>query len=190
MQRRVISHRLHCIQQTRAKRGKLRVGLSHPCDQVRVAWMGHPALFFDEPRNYYFTGSRISRMRSAGWLVKDLPDAARPADFDLLDGGVFAQAEVDSRVTGGGVADGGGDFVPLDGAVCGGELDLRADGHAVAFCAGELEQGPVVAVGGDVVEEFGGAVEDGDDHVDAAVVVDIAKGYAAMGGFLLKVRAD
>ena len=54
--------------------------------------------------------------------MEGLVDAGGPVDRDFAGGGGGAEAEVDAGVARGGVAGGGG------------EVDLRADAHAVAVC--------------------------------------------------------
>ena len=74
-------------------------------------------------------------------------DAGGPGEFDFVDGGGVAKAEVDALVAGGVVADGGGGDVEL-GAVAGGDLDPGAEAVAVVLDADEVEDDPVIGGGG------------------------------------------
>ena len=61
----------------------------------------------------------------------------------------------------------------------GDEFDFGADSVAIALVANEFEDEPMILRGSFVVQNVSGAVVGGDDHVDAAVIVDITGGKPA-----------
>ena len=115
-----------------------------------------------------------------GDICESLNRAAGPGDLDFFDVRIRANAEVNARVAGTRVADGRCRFVPLGATISGDDFDLRAKTHAVAACADEAQQKPMLALCTGVTEKFDGLVETGDDGVDASGVEDVAKGRAAM----------
>ncbi len=121
--------------------------------------------------------------------MQDLFHAAGPADFQILNRPTGAQPKMYAAVAGGRVADCRCHLVPLLAAIFSGDMNLRADAHAVALRAYQLQQDPVVAGIGDVVQEFHFAAQYGDDHVDTTVVVNVPERDTAMGGFDLEIRA-
>ncbi len=60
------------------------------------------------------------------------------------------------------------------------QFDAGADPVAIAFDPDRLDQNPVVAAGRSVVKQFGGTANRRYHHIDLAVIVEIAKGAAAM----------
>jgi len=73
-------------------------------------------------------------------------------------------------------------ILSMMGAVGGGDFDLGPQTVAVVGDADQLEDDPVIVVGRAVHEELGWAVEDVDNDVDLAVVVEVSEGRAAVGG--------
>src|SRR6185436_18349852 len=108
--------------------------------------------------------------------AQKLSDAARPADLDLAGNPIGAQAEVHALVRGAGVAHGGRLVVVLDasGLTC--QFDGYADAVAVALAAFQSELEPVPAARRDVVQDFRRLPYHRNDHVDAAVVVEVTEG--------------
>jgi hypothetical protein len=72
-------------------------------------------------------------------------------------------------------------------AVVGGDLDGRANGHAVAARAGQLQCQPVMPILADVVEEPRGSSEHARHNVLAAVVIEVAERKTLMPGGPLQV---
>ena len=116
-------------------------------------------------------------------VSEGLCEAGGPADFEGVDAGVGAEAEVLAELAGGAEAFAAFDFA-VDGKVGGFEGDLGTDGVAVGLYAGEVDFEPVVAVAFEIaVEGVVGVVagvvaaELGVD-VEGAVVVDVDEGDA------------
>jgi len=55
------------------------------------------------------------------------------------------------------------------------EFDARANSVPVAFDADRLKQNPMVAVGCGVVKQFGMITNGGYNHINLAVVIEIAE---------------
>ena len=103
-------------------------------------------------------------------------------DFDFVDRGGGAEAEVDAGVGGAGEGATGEDVGALADAV-GGEVHGGSDGVAWAFGAADEPQGDPVVFGlGDVAEEAWGGVEIVDDGIEVAVVEEVSDGEAAGEG--------
>ena len=81
-----------------------------------------------------------------------------PFDFDEVNDGGFAEAEVEAEVGLGHDAGAGVDFVHL-GVSAGDDADARADGAAVARGADKFELDPVLRVAAVVAEERGRVAE-------------------------------
>ena len=115
--------------------------------------------------------------------------ATGPGDHDFFDRLIQSEAEVNPRIAGAGIANGGCCFVPLHAAVGSSDADLCTEAHAVAARAYEADKNPVLASGADVAEELDGLIEAGDDDIDAAGIEDIAEGCAAVRCRDLKRRS-
>lgn len=87
------------------------------------------------------------------------------------------------------VAPSGRDVIVLHETGLSRHLDPRADPVAIAFHPDALDQDPMVVVEGRIVKKFRAAVNDGDDNVHFAIVVEVAEGGAAVRGRNLQVRA-
>ena len=87
------------------------------------------------------------------------------------------------------VAHRGRDLVPLRAAVVGGDAHLRSDAHAIAFGSDKLEEQPVIRSPGDVVKDAGWLPQRRYDHVDSAIVIEVAERHAAMRSRDLEIRA-
>src|SRR5579863_2083636 len=85
-------------------------------------------------------------------VVQFLLDSAGPANLNLLDAPVCSQAEVHARVAGRRVPNRGGDLVPLRIAIFRCDADLRANRHAIAFPAHQVQQDPMVVTRRDVTK--------------------------------------
>src|SRR5436305_1323223 len=120
-------------------------------------------------------------------VVQHLLEAARPANFHILDHPVFSEAEMYTAVARRSVSDCGCCLVPLGGAIRGRDMDLRAQAHAVAFCPYEFQQKPVIARFGDIPQNLHRAAENADHGVNPAIIEEIAKSNAAMRGLFHKV---
>src|ERR1051326_4317082 len=68
-------------------------------------------------------------------IVNYLLDAARPANPDFPDVPVRSQPEMHTAVAGRRITDGRGYFIPLRLPIFGGDVNLRPDAHAIAFCS-------------------------------------------------------
>src|SRR5262245_5653178 len=69
-------------------------------------------------------------------------------------------------------------FVDL-GQITGDNLDPGSDAVAIAFHTDGLDQHAVISIASVVMQKLWRAIQIADDHVDAAVVVQVAEGYAA-----------
>ena len=111
-----------------------------------------------------------------------LPDAARPRQFDLVYYGRLAQTEMDALVAGRVVAYGRCGVIVLH-QLAGGDLDAGPEAVPVAFCADQVDQEPVITVGGAVEEQFGPAIQNHYHHVDLPVIVEVPECRAAVSGW-------
>src|SRR5260370_36425647 len=69
------------------------------------------------------------------------------------------------------------------------EFDARANSVPVAFDADSLKQNPMVVVLCGVVEQFGMITNGGYNHINLAVVIEIAERTPAMSGTDLHIRS-
>src|SRR2546429_7162173 len=68
------------------------------------------------------------------------------------------------------------------------EFDARANSVSVAFDADRLKQNPMVVVGCGVVKQFGMITNGGYNHINLAVVIEIAERTPTMSGKDLHIR--
>src|SRR5437660_3531025 len=111
-------------------------------------------------------------------------EAAGPADFEKLDGFGFADAEVEAQIVLRKIATAAADFVDLGmETFFAGEMrdafDARADAAAIGFCANGFDFDPVVCGAGIAAQKLRKIVDGVDDHVEVAVIVEVAESAAA-----------
>src|SRR5689334_15253 len=116
-------------------------------------------------------------------------NAAWPGDIDLSNCFGTAEPEVHARVAGARVPSARGGVIILN-TVVRRYANLRSKPHAVALRAHQLHFNPVVPTGRDVVEVLYLPIQNCDDRVDAAIIIDIAVCKPAMGIGLLEIRTS
>src|SRR5208282_1938399 len=103
-----------------------------------------------------------------------------PANFDRVDFGGFAEAEMETEIVLGEVARAAADFGDL--ADTGGlDGDAGSDGGAIALRADQFEEDAVIAIVVLVEEESGRLADVEEDDIDVAGVEDVAESGAAAG---------
>ena len=106
--------------------------------------------------------------------MQDLMDAGRPANFDV-GGGSGAKSKMEAFVVRRQIAAGGGGEADL-------AIHLNASAEAIAIAAFSTQRdGEPVQIAAAVQEQLGMFAKRGGDHVDPAIVVQIAEGGAASG---------
>src|SRR5207245_2608688 len=114
--------------------------------------------------------------------------AARPADFDAVDAGSVAEAEVKPARAGGTVTGAAAHPLALT-AARGGERDFGPEAVPIALRAARFHLEPVAARGRIVSQQLRGAVVAGEQDVQAAVIVEIAVGGAAADALAAEWRS-
>src|ERR1039458_4953903 len=148
--------------------------MPHQCKQMTYLWWRRRFRL----RTAFFHSFSRSRLGDGNYPVdfqvaQNLPDAARPANFEFPYAAVGSQPEVYPDVARAGIAHGGSRLVPLRAPVLGGDAELRADAHAVAQAADRPEDDPMVARVREVVKQLGRAAKHGHHDIDAAIVVEV-----------------
>src|SRR5262249_24641222 len=105
-------------------------------------------------------------------------DSARPSNFYQIYLCPFLKTKVQSQITLREVAAATPHFVDL-GQITGNNLDPGSDAVAIAFHTDGFDQHAVVSIASVVMQKLWRAIQIAYDHVDAAVVIQVAEGYAA-----------
>ena len=100
-------------------------------------------------------------------------------DFDEIGAAIWTEAEVHGAIARRGVADAGGHVVVLRSALRY-EFDARADAVTVALGSAESYVKPMAGVLAAVHPDFSIFSQCSDDHIDAAVSVEVAEGASAV----------
>ena len=82
-------------------------------------------------------------------ILQYLGNATRPADFDLIDGGILPQAKVHTEMTAGSVADSSGHVVPLFA-----NANAGTNSIPIALAADKSKDDPVVLGWADVMPQL------------------------------------
>src|SRR5882762_7274269 len=121
-------------------------------------------------------------------VSQNLNPSAGPAQFNFFDSCVTAQAEMDALIGGTSETPRSGYMVVLHQAGFSREFDARANSVPVAFDADRLKENPMVVVGGGVVKQFGMITNGGYNHINLAIVIEIAERTPTVSGTDLHIR--
>src|SRR5690348_14158053 len=104
----------------------------------------------------------------------------RPLDFEPVDFFVFGETENDARIVRREIA-AAADLETRLLQIASLIGNVSADGIRIGFRADEMKSEPVIPTRGIVVEQEGSAIVDGNEHVESAIVVEVAEGESAGG---------
>src|ERR1700730_17027627 len=121
-------------------------------------------------------------------VLQNLNPPAGPAQLNFFDSCITAQPKMDALIRGTSETPRSGYMVVLHQAGFSCDFDARANSVAVAFDADRLKQNPMVAVGCGVVKQFGMITNGGYNHINLAVVIEIAERTPTMSGTDLHIR--
>src|SRR5450432_2250740 len=113
-------------------------------------------------------------------VVVHLHLATGPLKLDLTNDAVGAQSEMDSFVRRADVSHGCGDVVELDAPGTTSQLDSRPNTIAVAGAAFGVDQDPVIGTWRRIEQNGRGLADGRDNYIDAAVIIQVREGAAAM----------
>src|ERR1039458_9545868 len=100
-----------------------------------------------------------------------------------------AQAEAHQGLAGRGIADAGSGMTVEHASVGQGHRNLGTEPLTVAAGSAQPNRQPVPGARGNVAKQLHGTIERSDNHIDAAVVIEIGKGRSVVKRGLLEVRS-
>src|ERR1700682_5266516 len=121
-------------------------------------------------------------------VLQNLNPSAGPAQLNFFDSCITAQPKMDALIRGTSETPRSGYMVVLHQAGFSCDFDARANSVSVAFDANRLKQNPMVVVRCGVVEQLGTITNGGYNHINLAVVIEIAERTPTMSGTNLHIR--